>query len=307
MSNVILISLIFILLFLIFSFKLKWNKIINQLNILLHEVIDGNYNTRFRIRTRDYRIKLLCNLLNKNMDTFQQSIEKRENLDIERKHLISNISHDLRTPLTSIIGYIELIQTNDYINPKERDDYLSIIDKKAKALSHSLDSFFELAKIEEQDFSINNSEINIIKVIEDVLISNYNQLNKANLTLSFNYPTENLYVIGNEHAAERIIQNIIENAIKYGNDGQFVGIDIYPNDKYIQIDIWDKGKGIPEEELPNIFHRMYRGEKIRNMSSNGSGLGLTIAKQLVRKLGGKVKVTSIPYSKTTFSIYLRKP
>lgn len=294
MSNIIFTCIIFILLLLLITAKLKRNKDINQLNFLLKKLNSGNYNTRFRIRTSDKRIKLLCNQLNKIMDTFQQYNEEREYLDRERKRMISNISHDLRTPLTSIIGYIELIQVNTNMNLEQHNEYLAIIHKKAKDLSNFLNSFFELAKVEEQDFSIKQSKINIIKVIEDVLVTNYNKLTNENINISFNYPSENLFVIGNEYATERIIQNIVDNAIKYGKEGKIIGIDVFPNNKYIQIDIWDKGKGIPENELPFIFTRLYRGEKFRNISSNGSGLGLTIVKQLLKKIDGKIEVTSTP-------------
>jgi len=113
-------------------------------------------------------------------------------------------------------------------------------------------------------------------------------------------------VLADESAVNRILNNLISNSLKYGSEGKYIEIEVKENKNYVAIEVSDKGKGIPKNELPNIFERLYTLEKSRNSKLQGSGLGLTIVKKLVERQKGEMKVTSIPYEKTTFSFTLPK-
>lgn len=220
--------------------------------------------------------------------------------------MISNISHDLRTPLTSMLGYIEMLQNDTSLTLNEKKEYLEVIENKGETLRNLIDEFFKLSKIDSDDIKLEIKKIDITEVIRQCLISFLKDFESKEINPVIQIPEKEIYIDADEKSILRILQNIIGNSLKYGNSGKVIGIRLKENKDKVTIEIWDKGKGIKKEDLPYIFKRLYTVEQSRNSNLKGSGIGLTIVKKLVEKHNGTVEVESIPYEKTTFKVTLLK-
>lgn len=241
------------------------------------------------------------NLLNHNQKILADYTKKEESI----RKMISNISHDLKTPLTVIVGYLEIIQSNRSIQ-KELEKEVHKAHEKSIELLTLINTFFDLAKLESGDKEIPLEKININEACRKSILEFYEILTNQGLDVSVNIPDETIYAAGNEEALDRILRNLISNAIKYGNDGGVVGLTLKQDEAFAYIDIWDKGKGIDEMKKESVFERLYTLEDSRNKLYQGSGLGLTITKRLVEGMEGDILLSSDPYEKTVFTVKLKK-
>lgn len=294
--------IIFILIAIIIFQNIK----INKISKALIEITNGNFNERIKFRDYNKSVKLLIINLNRLIDKFQEVVSLNKQYEEDRKKMISNISHDLRTPLTSMLGYIEMLQTDTSLSLNEKKEYLEVIENKGETLRNLIDEFFKLSKIDSDDIKLEIKKIDITEVIRQCLISFLKDFESEEINPIIEIPEKEIYIDADEKSILRILQNIISNSLKYGNSGKVIGISLKENKDKITIEIWDKGKGIKKEDLPYIFKRLYTVEQSRNSNLKGSGIGLTIVKKLVEKHNGTVEVESIPYEKTTFKVTLLK-
>ncbi|MGE5631625.1 MAG: sensor histidine kinase [Caulobacteraceae bacterium] len=244
--------------------------------------------------------------MNKLADELQQVIAENHRYEDDRKTMIANISHDLRTPMTSLLGYIEMLKSENQLALEEKAKYLDIIQSKGAFLYELMEDFFQLSKLDFEEKGQDIGMVNISEVIRQNMASFYNDFKKLGIEPEIKMPDEDVYITGNEADMQRILNNLIWNALKYGNDGGHIGVELRNEGSRAIVDVWDKGKGIPEQELPYVFERLYALEKSRNAKLQGSGLGLTIVKKLIEKYNGSIEVTSVPYEKTVFSFNLAK-
>ncbi len=219
--------------------------------------------------------------------------------------MISNISHDIRTPLTALMGYVDLLSDNS-ITKEKREEYVSIIRERGTALKDLMEEFFQVAKLECNDVDITIEKFNISEIVRKNVITFMNEINERNITPEINIGDEEIFALGDKNYMGRIITNLISNSLKYGYEGKVIGIDLKEDNKWIILSIWDKGKGIDKNELPYIFDRLYTGEKSRNRNLQGSGLGLSIVKNMVQHMNGSITAKSIPYEKTIFTVKIPK-
>ncbi|MFJ7954503.1 sensor histidine kinase [Lysinibacillus sp. NPDC096418] len=237
------------------------------------------------------------------MEKYRNNKERTSFLEIERKKTITNISHDIRTPLTSILGYMEVIyRENNRMSEEDRLRYLEVVYQKAQNLTAITESFFELSQLEAGEIQIKLKRENIIDIIKDVFVIFFVEFEKIGLTPVINLPNKPLYVKCDRASVERILNNLIQNAVKYGSEGKMIGVQVQRIDSYCWIEIWDKGEGILEKDLPYVFNRLFQSQKSR--SNTGNGLGLSISKKLVEEQKGQIRVTSKPYEETSFSFSL---
>jgi signal transduction histidine kinase len=303
MSDIVILVLIIIIITLILKQQVE-RKHTNKFIRVLEQIYHGNMNQRIRIRGANKEIKKLCEETNLVLDRFQDTFEQKKIMEESRKKMISNISHDLRTPLTALLGYIEVLQKDDTLSSEEREKYLQIVHSKGESLYELLEEFFQLSKLESDDVILKLERINICETVRESVLNYYEDFIKINITPDIRIPEEDLYVLAHKESIHRIMENLISNAIKYGTDGQKIGVELYKKKDYICINVWDNGKGISKEIIPYIFDRLYKGDKSRNKFKGGSGLGLTIVRKLVEKQNGYIKVISTPYEKTVFSFYI---
>lgn len=227
-----------------------------------------------------------------------------ERLKNERKEFLGSISHELRTPLTYMKGYTDIVSRKD-ISVKDRNKYIRIIQEETNRLANLIKNLFELAKIDQNEFAIKKERIMYRELIHTVMARIQPAIDEKNIKFSF-YCPDNLAVSVDPERIQQVLLNILDNAIKYTPEGSNIRMEVSQNKHEILTTISDTGAGIPEEDVPYVFERLYRSEKSRSRLNGGSGLGLTIAKEIVELHGGKIEVESTPGKGTVFIISLQK-
>nr|WP_282056417.1 HAMP domain-containing sensor histidine kinase [Clostridium botulinum] len=233
----------------------------------------------------DKEIENLAYSINKHIDINIQSQIKQKRLEEEIRKNIANISHDLRTPLTSIIGYIQMIKKGN-LSKEKQIEYIDIAERRAKDLQNLLSDFFELSVIESPDYYIELQKININNILCEVIVSFYSSFVDKNITPKIDLPKENIMVIGNEGAIKRILQNLIVNMIKHSKENVYISLK-KENDKAILTAI-NKCDNITEGDIELIFNRFYKKDNARTNKNGSTGLGLFISKSLMEKMNGEI-------------------
>ncbi|MFA5015820.1 MAG: ATP-binding protein [Actinomycetota bacterium] len=223
-----------------------------------------------------------------------------------RSQFVDNISHEMRTPLTSIGGYLETILGDDSINQEKIKDYLSKSLREVERLNLLIKDVLDLSNIEYRRNVLFEKEHNLIDIIKDVIESLSFLANQNNIKIDLKFSSNPINYQTDEELFRQMVRNIIENSIFYAGDGAKLDIDIKEEDSRILLIFKDNGIGISKDELPYIFQRFYRGRNPGSSKQIGSGLGLSIVKHIVNLHRGKISVSSIPYRETRFSIFLSK-
>lgn len=221
--------------------------------------------------------------------------------EISVKKMLSNISHDIKTPLTVILGYLEIMGMED-----KENETLKKVEAKAKQVMELINQFFTLAKLEAGDVSIRLTKIDINEVCRESVLGFYELLLQKEFTVDLWIPDHPFFVQGDKESIDRILNNLLSNAIRYGSDGNYIGLFLREEDTFIDIDVMDKGKGIEKEFATSVFERLYTMEDSRNRQIQGNGLGLTIAKNLAKQMGGDILLESEPNVRTVFTLKLKK-
>jgi signal transduction histidine kinase len=196
---------------------------------------------------------------------------------------IENISHDLRTPLTSILGYLDLVQ--DSASLKEQEEYLGIIRNRARLLQGFIENFYEISRLEANDYPLEPEVIKVKVMLTDTIVAYYHEFEKKHMEVSVELGEMDTYIIADRIQFGRVLNNLIQNALKYGDEKFMLKQFIRENQCVIKF-INDKNK-LTENELRNIFERFYTGDQSR--SNHSTGLGLTITKLLVEKMKGSIE------------------
>ncbi|EJE7235881.1 HAMP domain-containing histidine kinase [Clostridium botulinum] len=299
--NWLLIIIIIILSILLLNDKIKTKRITAKLKNILKE----NSRERIKLYNLSRNKKELVREINIFLDKYESISIDNKNYKDHHQKMISNISHDIRTPLTALMGYVDLLSDNS-ITKEKREEYVSIIKERGTALKELMEEFFQVAKLECNDVDITIEKFNISEIVRKNVITFMNEINERNITPEINIGDEEIFALGDKNYMSRIITNLISNSLKYGYEGKVIGIDLKEDNKWIILSIWDKGKGIDKNELPYIFDRLYTGEKSRNRNLQGSGLGLSIVKNMVQHMNGSITAKSIPYEKTIFTVKIPK-
>ncbi|QJD85567.1 sensor histidine kinase [Cohnella herbarum] len=272
----------------------------------LNEIRGGSPNQRIRIHHAPESLIELGGSMNRLIDAYQISLERVNLLETERKKMISHLSHDLRTPLTAILGYVEVMQKDNSLSEEMRQNYYRIVVAKGNKLDALIRDFFELSKLEADNGSMEPEKLNVIDKVEEAVVSFYHQFELARLSPRLELPERPLYAWGNRQSLERIMNNLLSNALRYGADGGVVGIRVKDKEDRVWIEVWDRGQGISQTDMPHIFERLYTGSASRNSVQQGNGLGLTIVKKLVEKQHGEIIARSVPNGETVFAFCLPK-
>jgi len=298
------ITLILITMYLFFS-RIQFIQHRKSVDTKLGRVLKGNLQTRL-FTSNDPSLHSIVFSINELIAELEKVRIEAKRSEESRKQLLSSISHDIRTPLTSIIGYIDALKDGVAVSEIEKKEYLKILYMKSNNLKHLVNEIFNMAKLDANEFPLKEEELDFSEVTREVLIGFLPELSKHNLELQVLIPESTCPIIADHLSLMRIMSNLIKNAIYYGKDGKTLGIELLETDTDYELLIWDKGPGIPKHDLQNVFERMYRSEQSRNSSSGGSGLGLSISKALVEKNGGHIWVESTPWKRTTFGFSIPK-
>lgn len=301
-----IIVLLLLVIFYQYKVKLERNKELKYIYIKLDEIVKNKTKEKVLLFTEDKEIICFLIEINKLIEYNQKILAKYTKLEISMRKMLSNISHDLKTPLTVVIGYIETIERHNHFNDEKDKEYILEIKNKANEVMELINKFFDLAKLESGDKEVPLTKINMNETLREDILKFYDVITGKGIEVNIDIPDENIYALGNSEAIHRILNNLISNAIKYGSDGNVIGLSLRYDDKFAYVSVWDKGKGISEIDKERVFERMYTLDDSRNKLNQGSGLGLTITKRLVEKLKGEIYLSSVPYEKTTFTFKLKR-
>lgn len=275
---VLLVCIIIILLIFIFRFK-------RDIKYISHQIIQsqGSYRS-IRMRTLDKDIENLVISINDLYEQSEQRYIKIKNSEDQIKKSIANLSHDLRTPLTSIMGYIQLIKS-DRCTKQEKEKYLNIVDKRTETLRNLITSFYELSVFEASEYRFMLKSVNLANLLFETLALYYDEFTKCGIEPQINAVENCPSIISDEKAVVRIFSNLINNIIKHGQGN--VVINLIQEKNYLVTEFINNAEGLNEEDVKHIFDRFFTADLSR--SDKNTGLGLSITKALVEALGNSIE------------------
>lgn len=271
---------------------------------------DGNLDFVLDVEGAD-EFAELCRDFEEMRRRLKESAEEKLVLDKENKELISNISHDLKTPITAVKGYVEGIMDGVADTPEKMDRYVRTIYNKTVEMDHLINELTFYSKIDTNRIPYTFSKLNVEDYFSDCAEEVGLELETRGIQLCYaNYVDSDVQVIADGEQIRRVIHNIISNAIKYMDKGKgmkgIIQIRVKDVGDFVQIEIEDNGKGIAAKDLPYIFDRFYRTDVSRNSAKGGSGIGLSIVRKILEDHGGKVWATSREDIGTIMYFVLRK-
>jgi signal transduction histidine kinase len=264
---------------------------LKELNIAAENIMNGNLNFEIKYKKKNEmgRFNATFNMMRLKL---KESLEKQACIENSRKELIASISHDLRTPITSIKGYVEGLQDGIVHDKEKYERYLSVIKEKSDKLDKLIDDLFQFSQLELGKMSMEFLEQDSNEMLEAIVNPIEMEFKDDQIRLFAQKPFASKRIIADKNRIAQVFDNILSNARRYvGKDGE-IKINAVNEGKFIKIVIKDTGAGISHEDLPYIFDRFYRGEKSRSREFGGTGLGLAICKQIIEDHGGKIWVQS---------------
>ncbi|MGE7911932.1 sensor histidine kinase [Lysinibacillus xylanilyticus] len=286
--------------------KKQHNASIQYMHQKLQAIINEQSSEKILVPTANQELQQLLIAMNALLDHNQRVLATHRKMESSMKKMLANISHDLKTPLTVVLGYTEMLQLEQSLSEEEQRRLLKGVHSKSLEVLKIIHTFFDLAKLEAGDTDYPMTKINVNEICRKNILSFYDMVTSMGLEIEIVIPEMSVYAFGNEEALDRVLNNLLSNAVAYGAAGNIIGLTVRNDDTNIFIDVWDRGKGIDEYHIDNVFERMYTLEDSRNKSFQGSGLGLTITKRLVELMGGSIQLSSIPYEKTIFTVSLKR-
>jgi len=281
----------------------KSMRYIGRISDAMQRISEGDLNITVDLEGDD-EFSVMAASLNKMVEDLRDLMDKEREAERTKNELITNIAHDLRTPLTSIIGYLELLSKDGIIDQELQKKYIGIAYVKTKRLEKLIEDLFGFTKLNYGKISMNVSKVDVIKLLSQLLEEFYPSFMDKNLSyeLQSNVPAQ--IVSADANLLARLFDNLINNAIKYGADGKRILVKVHGSEELVSIQVVNYGYVIPEEELPLIFNKFYRVEQSRSTNTGGTGLGLAISKSIVDMHGGTIHVSS-DLSGTVFTVKLK--
>ena len=264
-----------------------------QMNHIIHElhyIAQGHLDHRipFKLKGRTQHVITSVNAL---VDSAVQSMDDERQIEKSKDELITNVSHDLRTPLTSIIGYLRLIEDRQYHSEEDILKYSHIAYEKAKQMKNLVEDLFEYTKVQ-QGAPINMMRLDLTQLLEQVSASFELEAKNKGIEISSSSRPEPLMMEADPEQLGRVCSNLVANALKYGHGASYIKLDAVESQGQVQITVANDGEPIPEKSFSHLFERFYRVEASRSKATGGTGLGLAIVKSVVDLHHGSVDVRS---------------
>lgn len=294
--------LVCVILYQQFAFRTGTQAKLRAISDKLKEIIEKDSDEQITVFTENKDLMELAAQINALLEKYLKTKADYRRSEITSKKMLSNISHDIKTPMTVILGYLEIMQLSE----TPSGEMLKKVERKAQSVMELINQFFTLSKIESGDMDIELSRVDICEICRESVLDFYELLSNKKFYVKVDMPETPIYIQGNKEALQRILFNLISNVIRYGADGKYLGISLRDDDRNVYVDVTDKGKGIDRAFADSIFDRLFTMEDSRNRNIQGNGLGLTIAQNLAQRLGGTITLESIPHEKTTFTVRLKK-
>ena len=285
----------------LFSSYYTAKRIINpfvDMNHIVQCYSKGDFSQRIPVQGRDEASQL--------GKSFNEMADQLKNLEVTRQSFVANVSHELRSPLTSMKGFMEAMMDGT-IPPEEHENYIGIVLSETRRMTAMVNDLLDLARIESGIITVNYEVFDINELIRRTLITFEARISEKRMELDVRFSTEQAYVYADSNQISQVLRNLIDNAIKYSPEGRTLGVSTYALRKEVYVTIRDTGVGIPAEDVPHIFDRFYKVEKAHTPSPQvGSGLGLAIVKKIIEAHGQSITVKSARGKGTQFTFTLEK-
>ncbi|AND83611.1 GHKL domain-containing protein [Clostridium tyrobutyricum] len=299
MEMIIFVIILIFLLCILFRFSISWfTKYFDEISDGMDKLVgksDDEITLSPELYFMENKLKQIKNILEK---------QKKAALDAEQRKndLVVYLAHDIKTPLTSVIGYLSLLDEAPDMPPKQKAKYVGITLEKAYRLEQLINEFFEITRFNLQTIFLNKGKINLLFMLQQMADEFYPMLTPQGKQVSVNVPNE-LTLWGDADKLARVFNNILKNAIAYSYENGVIDIAAEEQDKNIVITFMNQGNPIPQEKLETIFKKFFRLDTSRSTNTGGAGLGLAIAKEIVNAHGGNIFVQSNT-EKTVFTVVL---
>ena len=267
-----------------------------------HEFI---YKHKKTVR-RQFRIKMMA-VGAHHVGVLVMDMTLQRNLDKVRRDFVANVSHELRSPLTSLIGFIETLRETDDIDHASQAHFLAIMDEESKRMTRLIDDLISLSRVEVEEHILPAEQVHLDEVITNVVAILSGRAQKRDMTISFDNHiaghASQSQIQGERDEIVEVFHNLIENAIKYGFDQSAIDISLKNDDAHhVVCEVTNKGEGIEARHIPRLTERFYRVDKARSRQQGGTGLGLAIVKHIVNRHRGQLTISSIVGESTTFTV-----
>ncbi|HIR89204.1 MAG TPA: HAMP domain-containing histidine kinase [Candidatus Fimimorpha faecalis] len=262
-----------------------------KLSIAMHKISNGDLTTTVDIEG-DNELSQMAMELNQMAEQVRSLMEREREAERTKNDLITNVAHDLRTPLTSIIGYLELLSSNRPLDEEMRKKYLSIAYQKSCHLQVLIEDLFGFTSLGYGKITAKMTELDIVNLLAQLLDEFYPIFEQNHLEYSYNTNVSSKIIVGDGTLLARLFDNLLNNAVKYGNDGKMINVILNAEETAVTIQVINFGSIIPANELNTIFEKFYRMEQSRSTQTGGTGLGLAIAKNIVDVHNGSITAES---------------
>lgn len=276
----------------------KISKPLHAMGNITHKIAKGEFDANLDVEGDDEVGQLAkdIRLMAKQLKEYRDS----------RQQFLSNVSHDLRTPLTYIKGYSALMKDSSQIDENQWRRNVDVIYQEANRMEHLVRDLFQLTKLDVGQIKLRVESVQIVPWLRSIIESRQLMFDHYSLTCKLHYTMEDVSAGIDRERMTQVINNLLENCIRYTKKGGVITLSVSEEKEQVKIEIRDTGIGIPEENLPRIWERFYRVDKSRSTIRGGSGLGLAIVKELVQLHGGEIEVKSTAEKGTIFTIYLKR-
>ena len=282
----------------------RYYRYIAEITEGINRIAGGDFESKIPVRYKD-ELSSLADTVNRLSVSIQKMIEMQKENEKSKNDLITSVAHDLKTPLTSIIGYLDLVRLGKVADENTKGKYVGIAYHKAKRLQNLIEDLFAYTQLSFGTVTLRNSELDMVKFLEQIAEEFYPIFNESNLEYTFHTGVAKAVVYGDGDMLERVFANLYGNAVKYGKDGEKVEASLEEKEDTFEIRLTNYGQLIPKDEIEHIFERFYRVDSSRSGETGGTGLGLAIARNIVVMHGGSITATS-NVGGTTFTVILNK-
>ncbi|MDH4424201.1 MULTISPECIES: HAMP domain-containing sensor histidine kinase [Bacillus] len=297
--------IIFIPLSIMFFFFLTkpYLKYFNEISSGIHHLANGDFTNQVRVSSND-EFGYIAREINVASEKLKEAVERGDFAESSKDQLIVNLAHDLRTPLTSVLGYLDLILKDENLTKEQIEHFSKIAYTKSQRLESLIDELFEITRMNYSMLKLNKQPIDVGELLMQLDEELYPSLEKHHLEARLNIDPH-LPINGDGKLLARVFENLLTNAIRYGYDGQFVDMNGYMDQEEVVVQIINYGDSIPEDDLPFLFDMFYTGDKARTENRGGTGLGLFIAKNIIEQHNGTISAES-NVVRTIFEVRLPK-
>lgn len=274
---------------------------LEEMTAVLGRVLDGESGEQVMVFTQDQALTGLIAQINRLLEERQRRRAEYRRTEQAVRRMLANISHDIRTPMTVVLGYLEIMR----LRKECREELLEKVEARAGEVMELMDRFFTLAKLEAGDMELERSRVDVGEVCRETVLDFYQILTRQEIRVEAEIPEGAVWGCCDREALRRILNNLISNAVRYGGDGGYLGVSLREGEDALFLEVADRGKGVAPGAGEQVFQRLVTLEDSRS-SGEGSGLGLSIARELARRMGGDIDLESVPGLRTAFTVRLPK-